>query len=256
MKITCQICNLKVNGFKGLATHLRYKHTDCTKKIYYDKYLKKSNEGICECGKECTFIDIRIGYSSHCSCTCGGKDNNTINRRNHTCMDKYGAKFVGQLETSKKKAKETCMKKYGFDNPNKSNAIKNKIKQVMLKKYGVENISQVPSNRKKAIAKMCKTMEESGRWISEDRLTEWELYKRNVRKLTSGTKKIKFTSKQLSRTGLCGQQGALQVDHCISIKHGFLYDMSPEEVAHPDNLQLLPWNINNDKKDNSFTYLE
>lgn len=46
---------------------------------------------------------------------------------------------------------------------------------------------------------------------------------------------------------LCGVEGGYQLDHKISIKEGFKKGLSPEELAHPDNLQMLPWSENREK---------
>lgn len=51
----CLICNQKFKAIDPLGPHLKFKH-NMTMKEYYDKFLKKSNEGICPvCGKETIF---------------------------------------------------------------------------------------------------------------------------------------------------------------------------------------------------------
>jgi hypothetical protein len=47
--------------------------------------------------------------------------------------------------------------------------------------------------------------------------------------------------------GRCGVPGAYQLDHKRSIKECFLNDVSAEEAAALDNLQLLPWKDNRSK---------
>jgi len=74
MKIDkCKICNREFKNLQGIATHLRYKHKNISSKDYYDKYLKKDNEGICKCGKETTFLNLNIGYFKNCSTNCAKK---------------------------------------------------------------------------------------------------------------------------------------------------------------------------------------
>jgi len=45
--VTCKICDGELER-KDLARHLNVSHQANTKE-YYDKYLKKPNEGICHC---------------------------------------------------------------------------------------------------------------------------------------------------------------------------------------------------------------
>ena len=58
----CEICNVEKDGLKGLSLHLNKKH-DINIKEYYDKYLKKENDGICYfCGKPSIFLNLTKGY--------------------------------------------------------------------------------------------------------------------------------------------------------------------------------------------------
>ena len=87
----CQICGQEVN-IKGVTLHLR-KHK-ISSKDYYDKYLKKENEGICMfCKKSTEYIGITKGYRIGCC------------------------------------PKHTSLIKYGVNNPAKSNIVKEKVKQ-------------------------------------------------------------------------------------------------------------------------------
>lgn len=66
----CSICNQEVNGYRGLASHLRKTH-NLSNKEYYDKFLKSKNEGVClKCGYETTFYRLSKGYLKYCSVRC------------------------------------------------------------------------------------------------------------------------------------------------------------------------------------------
>ena len=73
----CQICNKECNEIIGLSIHLSKKHllNDNQIKDYYDKYLKKEDEGKCYfCGEDALFKNISIGYHKICgSKECLGK---------------------------------------------------------------------------------------------------------------------------------------------------------------------------------------
>lgn len=49
--------------------------------------------------------------------------------------------------------------------------------------------------------------------------------------------------------GLCGIEGVYQLDHIIPIQYGFENDISPEIIGHINNLQFIPWEENNSKRD-------
>ena len=99
----CEICNKYV---VSLGKHLcKCKDHNITPKEYYDKYLKKPNEGICPvCGKEPQFIKFSVGYNTHCSQYCTCHDKNVLDKR-----------------------VDTLITNYGVDSPLKSNEIKNKV---------------------------------------------------------------------------------------------------------------------------------
>ena len=74
----CKICNKDVDGLKGLSCHL-VKYHKYDKKEYYDKYLKKENEGKCYfCNNESIFFNLTKGYHKICdSKICLGKTRST-----------------------------------------------------------------------------------------------------------------------------------------------------------------------------------
>jgi hypothetical protein len=75
-KILCKICGKEFENYRSLAGHLRVHKI--TSKEYYDRFLKKENEGICPaCGKETSFIGLKQGYCKFCSKKCANsKENN------------------------------------------------------------------------------------------------------------------------------------------------------------------------------------
>jgi len=49
--------------------------------------------------------------------------------------------------------------------------------------------------------------------------------------------------------GLCGIDGAYQLDHIISIKQGFAKNIDPKIIGSISNLQFIPWQHNRNKSD-------
>lgn len=129
---TCKICNEEFNSLKGLTTHVNAKHS-LNAKEYYDKYLKKEDEGKCSvCGNETTYRNAGTGYLKTCSVECRNLSNEFRDKQS-------------KAKKGKKQSKEHIQKR--VKNTNQTNKEKNR-KQTMLDKYGVDNPSKLDSIKK------------------------------------------------------------------------------------------------------------
>ena len=138
--IICMICGFKTTDFNGLSSHLRLHKV--SSKEYYDKFLKKENEGFCKtCGNPTKFGRISIGYRAHCCKECISKDSDVKYKKETHFKETYGEEFSSnlQLQSVKEKIKQTCMERYGYENPTQVPQIKDKIKETFKEKYGVES---------------------------------------------------------------------------------------------------------------------
>lgn len=158
-KCVCAVCG---EHRKRLGVHIKVH--GLTPKEYYDKYIRKSDEGICPtCGKETTFINIEQGYHKFCSLKCSSESPQTKEKVANTIEALYGdSKF-----RNKEKARQTTIERYGvpnFRNTEKSNKtfeeryggrgwaspqIKEKFDRTVLEKYGCESTSQSNAVREK-----------------------------------------------------------------------------------------------------------
>ena len=83
----------------------------------------------------------------------------------------------------------------------------------------------------------------------------WNPNKSEKRKYTNACNKVttQFDLSVLENSdklrGLCGVDGAYQLDHIIPIQYGFDNNIPPEIIGHIDNLQFIPWEENNAKRD-------
>jgi very-short-patch-repair endonuclease len=121
----CEICGKNV---KSIHNHIQWNHKNYTLKSYYDKFLKKKNEGICICGKETRFQGIRFGYAK----TCG-----------YSCHNKHKFTLPGYLEKHKKMC-STIMTEN-----NKKNWLSSEYRNKMLNilKVEQEKLSQLKINK-------------------------------------------------------------------------------------------------------------
>ena len=77
---------------------------------------------------------------------------------------------------------------------------------------------------------------------------DFEKYKSEVARITRKQDLTLLENYDKPR-GLCGVDGAYQLDHKISIKYGYENNMPPEEIGHISNLQFIPWKENRTKWD-------
>jgi len=135
----CKICKKE---FIRLSGHIIQTHKISSEE-YYDKFLKKENEGICpECGKETKFIDLGNGYQKFCSRKCMTNSKEIQEKKKQTCLKNFGVKNPNQSEEIKEKIKQTNSDKYGAEHPFQNKKIKEKYRQTCLKNFGVKNPNQ------------------------------------------------------------------------------------------------------------------
>lgn len=163
-----------------------------------------------------------------------------------TMLEKYGVEHSFHNESIKQKALNTWIKKYGVDNPFKSRDIKEKIKQVLKDKYDVDNSAYIDSETR--IGNGIKTKIERGWIIPDEFLSDYQIYRKKVKRLTEITYNIYkniINPNNLERVtnGKIGHQ----LDHRYSIIEGFLNNVEPEVISHRCNLQMIEWSINRDK---------
>ena len=80
-------------------------------------------------------------------------------------------------------------------------------------------------------------------WLKN--LPIYQKYKSDVIKITNKQpiEKLKFFDKR----GLCGVEGAYQLDHKFSISEGFKQGIEPEIIGNIVNLEFIPWEENLNK---------
>lgn len=160
----CEICNRKFETIKSLQTHISHGHK-INSKIYYDKYLKKINEGICYCGNKTNYKNMNLGYHEYCSRKCQRNSKNANEKiklktsgvnhwtirsgRGNPNKGKTYKEIHGEEKTKKlkKKLSDYGKKLTGKNNPffGKHHTDENKLKYFLYRKgktyeeiYGVE----------------------------------------------------------------------------------------------------------------------
>lgn len=154
----CKECQKEFRSIVALVAHISSIHN---KKEYYDKWVKKEDEGICKnCGNPTNFSGRwNRGYNNFCCNRCKyeyvNNDPVKIKKGNNSVktyyQEKYGVNHYTQTDEFKNKAKKSKKERYGVENYfniEKSKKTKNerygdpnwinidKIKATNLEKYG------------------------------------------------------------------------------------------------------------------------
>lgn len=163
-----------------------------------------------------------------------------------TMIEKYGVEHSFHSDAIKQKALNTWIKKYGVDNPFKSSNIKEKIKQVLKDRYGVDNSANV--NPEIRVNKGIKTKIERGWVIPDEFLSDYQIYRKKVKRLTETTyKTYKNIINPNNLERVTNGKNGFQLDHKYSIIEGFLNNVEPEIISHHRNLQMIEWGSNRAK---------
>ena len=138
-KIKCELCDKEFKGIKSLAIHLSLAHKDINHKEYYDKYLKKENEGKCYfCGEPSIFKNLSIGYHR----ICGSKE--CVGKTRATCtyeflMYKYGLNEKDAKKETQRRSDERGLKiKKSLDERLSENPKFHREKSINTKEYWIK----------------------------------------------------------------------------------------------------------------------
>lgn len=255
--VSVRIINHNMQHYIDIGMNVKYGDI-----IKLDPYLLTKGSHVkvktsCDnCGKEGytkfqDYIKVTKDLSREFYCTTCVKEL----RNKLTLLEKYGVDNASKSEISKERKKQTNIKNWGVENVFQSDIIKEKSKQTTLEKYGVEFINQSDIIKEKSK----QTRIEKGHQISDDKLSEYEKYRRMV---ISETRKhiyklyenwngydyydneyIKDYKKLNSNDNKypC-------VDHKNSIYNGFVNNIDYKITGNIDNLCITKRSINSSKQ--------
>jgi len=172
----CELCDKELKDVKGLSVHLVKNHNFSVedKKNYYNKYLKKGNEGTCYfCVNESKFIDLTRGYHRICdSIECLGKTRATSTYE--FLMYKYNLSKEDAIKLMNIRAIDRGEKiKESMDKKLKENSNFHKEKSHQSKEYWIKR----GFSENEAIEKSNKIMSDIHIKTSEKRKINPEKYK-------------------------------------------------------------------------------
>lgn len=99
-------------------------------------------------------------------------------------------------------------------------------------------------------------MERQGRWVPLEQLDPWEIYKREVGRVTERNVHLIDGYDESLRGLACHGSNNYHVDHKYSRADGFKNGVPPEIIGHVANLRFIPWTENLLKSSESSITLE
>jgi hypothetical protein len=172
-------------------------------------------------------------------------------------FEKYGAYHPSQSEICKAKRQKTFDEKYNghqYYTKNKNTwkkKSKEDIKEIQTKKtqtfmdrYGYDN----PFNDDEIKTNIAKLRTERGDWTDITGREDFYAYSRKVRAMTE--QNYRKHKDHINPDGL-RRTTKIHLDHILSVMDGFVQSISPEIVAHPQNLRLISAAANHSKSGNS-----
>ena len=258
--INCDNCNTELN--------IQYK------KYYESTIRNNSNLYYCEKCKYCRIKKTNLekyGVENVMKVkNISEKTSNTLKKNNKKLSKKEKSNLLKTRIIKKyvdlnkyyndinEKKKKNCLEKYGVENVMLIKTVKNKGQLTCLEKYGQYNVMLIKSFVNKSIKKGLKTKIKKKLIIPEEKLTEFEKYKKITRRLIYKFKKRLFEewngydyyddeyikdNLNLYHT----DRKYPTIDHKISIFKGFNDNIDPYIIGDISNMCITKREINSSK---------
>jgi len=104
---------------------------------------------VCLCGTVLKWNAKDKTYRRYCSSKCANNDPLVKEKREKTCLAKYGHKTNLSADSNKQKQKQTLLDKYGVDNFAKTKQFKEQYVSTCIERHGVSNTSKLEATQKK-----------------------------------------------------------------------------------------------------------
>lgn len=157
---------------------------------------------------------------------------------NRASNAKQGKDLPFKRECPECKTQLSYSSKYAVDRANRQGAICNSCSNEIHKKAWNYVIKDEHRQQMAATKAGYETFDE---YMAD--LDNKKKYRRAVQKVTK-QQNISLLENYDKLRGLCGVEGAYQLDHIISIVRGYEEGISAEQIGDLSNLQIIPWKDN------------
>jgi len=142
-----------INVYNSIVYNTKYLNSDCifTERLYHILYDIHSVPKCKKCNNSTTFKTLYYGYYGYCSIKCVANDEDIINKKKETCLEKYGVDHQSKTKQFKDKTIQTNLKNFGVEYPAQSKDVIDKTKELFISKYGEDNPMKVEEFKDKCI---------------------------------------------------------------------------------------------------------
>lgn len=264
-KIKVPISHLKPNSHTSVLVQCDIcRHQ---KEISYSKYNSNINRyGFYTCGKSCAIEKSKLTNLIKLGVDNPMKSQAVLDKTISNSIEKNGTAFYVQTESFKDKSKKTKKEKYGDENySNKKQATEtlllnyDKTIATNQERYGCNTPFQNENVKQKIKTSKIK----SGFQVSDEQLSAWQIYKRDIRIETYKFRKALFNNwdgydyydKEYIKDNLSlhyTNKNYPTVDHKISVHYGFLNNIPITEIGGISNLCITKRSINSSKNNKTY----
>lgn len=255
--ILIRINNKNIEHYKSQGIDVVYGELYDMDVKYVSRYSKYKILVKCEtCGaeKELPMQKYHQNWERSESYNCKACNNITYKK---SMLEKYGYDNPSSTPECIERRKKTCLEKYGNEYAIASDETKKRISDSIIERYG-DHQSRVPEIMNRIIKVGKETKIKRGLVVPDEKLTQWELYRRTVRNITNRNKKKLMESWD----GFDYYDGEYikdnfnikhtdydfpTMDHKISIIYGFKNNIPPEDIGDISNLCMTKKGINSSK---------
>lgn len=194
-------------------------------------------------------IELKYGTRDPLSIKDGRKRGNALcnspeiaQKRNETCLAKYGA--TTPLASFEIQSKMQEARRVMLQDPKRRNDMIRKIKESHIKHYGAFYTTTDEYKEKHRYTRhQTRLKKESGKTLT------YKQYRRLVDQFTKALDVSQLPG--YDKRGLCGIEGATQLDHIYSVHDGYMNDIAPHIIGSIINVGFIPWIDNTVKHDKS-----
>lgn len=111
----CEFCKKDFKTINSFASHLSHPKSKCKTNVkdYYDRFLRKEDEGICiHCGRETSFGSLKEGYPRTICKNCKNKDRTIIEKQRKSRNEMYEQRKIENGYYDLPEVCEICNKRF------------------------------------------------------------------------------------------------------------------------------------------------
>lgn len=179
-KKICPVCGVGILKFNGNERNDYFIKGCCTECIYKLRDKKSTETSLKKYGVTHPTKNKTI-------------NNDILEKRKITCLEKYGVEYASSSPIIKDKVKQKCLEKYGVEYAFQSDEVKQKIKDTCKERYGTEWTFQNEEAKTKYCETCLKKYGVNNTFLIPEVLESFKLRKNEIQEKRNNTKRKRKT---------------------------------------------------------------